>query len=259
MIKNISTLIKYRELLIAFTMREVKVRYKETILGAFWAIIQPLSLMIVFTLIFSYFLKIETDGIPYPLFSYSALLPWTFFTTSLSFGSIGLVNNYSLITKVYFPRETIPLSSIGAAFLDFLTAGFVFAILMVYYKVSITFNLLFLIPIILSLVIFTSAIVLFTSALIVIWRDIKFVVPFVTQLWIFATPVIYPVSKVPERFRVIYTLDPIVPIITSFRSVVLGGKPSIVDIFTAAFMSCILFVFAYWFFKSKEKIFADII
>src|SRR3989344_1329343 len=223
MIKNIKELIKYRELLTAFIIREVKVRYKETILGAFWAVIQPLSLMIVFTVIFSLFLKIETDGVPYPLFAYSALLPWTFFTTSLSFGSIGLVNNSSLITKVYFPRETIPFSSIGAAFLDFLIAGLIFI------------------------------------ALIVMWRDIKFVVPLVTQLWIFATPVIYPVSKVPEKFRVVYTLDPIVPIISSFRSTVLGGRPSFVDLVTATIMSCVLFVFAYWFFKSKEKTFADII
>ena len=259
MIKNIKELIKYRELLTAFIIREVKVRYKETILGAFWAVIQPLSLMIVFTVIFSLFLKIETDGVPYPLFAYSALLPWTFFTTSLSFGSIGLINNSSLITKVYFPKETIPFSSIGAAFLDFLIAGLIFVILMVYYKVPITFNLLFLIPIVAALIIFTSAVVLFTSALIVIWRDIKFVVPLVTQLWIFATPVIYPVSKVPEKFRVIYTLDPIVPIISSFRSTVLGGRPSLVDLVTAIIMSCVLFVFAYWFFKSKEKTFADII
>src|SRR3989344_9148201 len=153
MIKNIKELIKYRELLTAFIIREVKVRYKETILGAFWAVIQPLSLMIVFTVIFSLFLKIETDGVPYPLFAYSALLPWTFFTTSLSFGSIGLVNNSSLITKVYFPRETIPFSSIGAAFLDFLIASLIFVILMVYYKVPMTFNLLFLIPIVAALII----------------------------------------------------------------------------------------------------------
>jgi len=259
MIKNIKELIKYRELLAAFIIREVKVRYKETVLGAFWAVIQPLSLMIVFTVIFSFFLKIETDGVPYPLFSYSALLPWTFFTTSLSFGSIGLVNNSSLITKVYFPRETIPFSSIGAAFLDFLIASLIFVILMVYYKVPMTFNLLFLIPIVAALIIFTSSVVLFTSALIVMWRDIKFVVPLVTQLWIFATPVIYPVSKVPEKFRVVYTLDPIVPIISSFRSTVLGGRPSLVDLVTAIIMSFVLFAFAYWFFKSKEKTFADII
>ena len=259
MVKNIKELIKYRELLTAFIIREVKVRYKETVLGAFWAVIQPLSLMIVFTVIFSFFLKIETDGVPYPLFSYSALLPWTFFTTSLSFGSIGLVNNSSLITKVYFPRETIPFSSIGAAFLDFLIASLIFVILMVYYKVPMTFNLLFLIPIVAALIIFTSSVVLFTSALIVMWRDIKFVVPLVTQLWIFATPVIYPVSKVPEKFRVVYTLDPIVPIISSFRSTVLGGRPSLVDLVTAIIMSFVLFAFAYWFFKSKEKTFADII
>lgn len=259
MIKNIQELIKYRELLMALTVREIKVRYKETLLGAFWAIIQPLSLMIVFTVIFSFFLKINTDGIPFPLFSYSALLPWTFFTTSLSFGSLGLVNNSSLITKVYFPRETIPFSSIGAAFLDFLIASLIFVILMVYYKVPITFNLLFLIPIVAALIIFTSAVVLFTSALIVMWRDIKFVVPLATQLWIFVTPVIYPASKVPEKLRVLYTLDPIVPIISSFRSTVLGGRPSSVDLAIAIVVPCILFVFAYWFFKSKEKTFADII
>lgn len=259
MINNFKELLKFRELLFAFTLKEIKVRYKETVLGAIWAIIQPLSLMVVFTVIFSFFLKIETEGVPYPLFSFSALLPWTFFTTSLSFGSISLVNNSSLLTKVYFPRETIPFSTIGAAFLDFLIAGLVFLILIIYYNVPISFNLLFLIPVTFALVTFTAATVLFTSALIVVWRDVKFVIPLVTQIWIFATPVIYPASKVPEKFRVFYTLDPIVPILTSFRAVVLGSTPSILDLSWAIGSSIILFIFAYWFFKSKEKTFADII
>ncbi len=259
-LKHFKELNIFRELLFALTLREIKVRYKETIFGVGWAIIQPLSLMIVFTIIFSIFLKVETDGIPYPLFAYSGLLPWTFFTTSFSLGSLSVINNGNLVTKVYFPREILPLSHLGAALVDFLIATLIFIVLIFIYKIPITINFLLVIPLIGLLVLFTAAIVMFFSTLVVLWRDIKFIIPLLVQVWIFATPVIYPASKVPDKIRVFYTLDPIVPIINGFRSVtVLGKPPEIHEIATAIIVSTIFFIVSYLFFKSKERIFADII
>ncbi len=253
-------LYEYRELLITLTLREIKVRYKQTALGAAWAIVQPLALMVVFTVIFSFFLKIESQGLPYPVFSYSALLPWTFFATSLTFGSVSILNNGNLITKIYFPREILPFSSIGAAFLDFLVAGTIFIGLLVYYKINLTFNILYVLPITIVLFLFTCATVLFCAALVILWRDLKFVIPLLAQLWIFATPVIYPVSKVPGKFRLLYNLNPMGPIIDSFRTVTTLGKPPNFDgLITACLISVVLFYLSYKFFKAKEKIFADII
>ncbi len=258
--KKINELYKYRELLITLILREIKVRYKQTILGSLWAVVQPLSLMVIFTIIFSFFLKIESQGIPYPIFSYSALLPWTFFATSLTFGSASILNNGSLVTKVYFPREILPFSSIGAAFLDFLVASVIFVGLLVYYKINITLNILYLIPLIFILLIFTCSTVLFCASLVVLWRDLKFVVPLIVQLWMFATPVIYPVSKVPEKFRFIYSLNPMGTIIDNFRTVsVLGKSPNLKELLLTAIISLILFWLSYNYFKMQEKFFADII
>lgn len=260
MIKDILEFFRYRELLIALTIREIKVRYKQTTLGVVWAILQPFSLMLIFSLVFGYFLGAESEGIPYPIFYYSALLPWTFFSTSVSFGSLGIINNSALITKVYFPRETLPLASIGAAVLDLLIASFIFILMMIFYKTPITIQLLNIIPIMIIMVIFTTSVVLFSSALVVLWRDLKFVIPLVVQIWMFATPIIYPLNKVPDSLKTIYMLNPMAVIVENFRLVTLFAKPPIVsNLFTAIFVSIILFFISYKFFKIKEKIFADVI
>jgi len=260
MIDNFKEFFRFRELLFVLTKREIKVRYKQTSLGASWAIIQPFSMMLIFTLIFGFFLKVDSGNIPYPIFSYSALLPWTFFATSFSLGSLSIINSSNLITKIYFPREILPFSNLGAAFLDFLVAGVFFFLLMLFYKVPLSFTLLFLVPIVLVQVIFTAAVILFASAIVVIWRDVKFVIPLLIQLWMFATPVIYPVSKVPRFLQFIYFLDPMAGIIENFRSVsILGKFPDWRHLLMATVISAILFFLSYMFFKQKEKRFADII
>lgn len=260
MIRHLSQLIEFRELLWALTNRELKVRYKQTLLGASWAVIQPLSLTFMFTLIFGLFLNIDSEGVPYPIFTYSALLPWTFFATSLSFGSMAVINNSNLVTKIFFPREILPFASLLAAFLDFLIAGLIFIIMLFIYKIPITLNFVYIIPIILLEIIFTSAVVLTTSALNVMWRDVKFVIPLLIQLWIFVTPVIYPISKVPNKFMPFYLLNPMAVVVNNFRqTTVVGLGPNWQELGGAFVISTLLFLISFRFFKNKEKIFADVI
>lgn len=260
MIKNLKELIQYKELIYAFTLREIKVRYKQTILGASWAILQPFALTVIFTVVFSVFLKVDSGLVPYPIFAYSALLPWTFFATSVNFGSLSIVNNSSLVTKIFFPRETLPISAIAAAFIDFLIAGVIFLLMAIYYNIEITSNIFLLWIIIPAIIIFTLGITLMLSALNVIFRDIKFVVPLLLQIWLYTSPVIYSVNQVPERLRIIYNINPMAPLLESFRNVTVNGtSPNFTELFFATVISILMFVFGYVFFKSKEKIFADVI
>ncbi|KKR58824.1 MAG: ABC transporter permease protein [Candidatus Curtissbacteria bacterium GW2011_GWA1_40_47] len=260
MINCFKELYKFRELLIALTKREIKVRYKQTTLGAAWAILQPFSLMLIFSLVFGVFLGLESQELPYPIFYYSALLTWLFFSTSISFGSQAVINNSNLVSKIYFPREVLPFASVGAAILDFAVAGLIFILMMLFYKLPFSPNLIFILPICAILIFFTLSVVLFTSALVVIWRDLKFVVPLIIQIWMFASPIIYPVSKVPQNLRFLYMLNPMAVIIENFRRVTLFAKPPVLsEILIAFFVSIILFFISYKFFKIKERSFADII
>ncbi len=259
-LKHLKELFKYHELLIALTKREIMVRYKQTLLGAAWAVIQPLAFMVIFAVVFGTFLKIESNGLPYPIFSYSALLPWTFFATSVSFGALSIVNNGNLISKVYFPRETLPFANLLAAFVDFAVAGIIFVLMILFYKIKISANIFFVVPIIAVEILFSSSILLFTSALNVIWRDVKFIVPLALQLWMFATPVIYPASRVPQNLKQIYFLDPMAVIIENFRKVTISSAPpDWGQLLIAGIESLILLWIGYAFFKAKERIFADII
>lgn len=221
MFEKIRELVKYKELLLNIVIREIKVRYKQSVLGIFWSILQPLSMMIVFTIVFSRVAKIPSDGIPYPLFSYTALLPWIFFATSLSFAISSLVSNASLLTKIYFPREIFPIASILAAFVDFCIAAVIFLAILVYYKVTFTMNAFYIIPILLIQVMITLAVSLFASAVNVYYRDVKYALPFIIQLWMYLSPVIYPVSSVPDKFRSIYMLNPMAPILNGYRNVLI--------------------------------------
>ncbi len=260
LITHLVELIKYRELIGAFTLREIKVRYKQTILGSAWAILQPLALTIIFTLVFEIFLKVKSVGVPYPIFAYSALLPWTFFTTAVSFGSLSIVNNSSLVTKIFFPRETLPISSIIAAFLFFFFAGIIFIFMLFYYRVVPTYSLLFLFILLPAIISFTLGITLFLAALNVIFRDIKFVTPLLLQLWLYISPVIYSIENVPKNIRFFYALNPMAPFIESFRDItVLGKMPNLNELTIATLISVLVLLFAFLFFKSKEKKFADII
>lgn len=257
---NVRTLVQYRDLLLTLTVHRIKVRYKQSVLGISWAILQPVSLMLIYTLIFSFIAKVQTDGVPYAIFAYSALLPWTYFATSLGNATNALVGHSELVTKVYFPREILPLSYVIAALCDFLIASTVMVGLMMYYRVSVTVNVLYAIPIVIVLTLFISAMVLILSATQVRFRDIGVAVPLLLQLWMFATPVVYPLSAVPARFQSLYVLNPMVGTIENFRRVVLQGVPP--DFYTlglSAGVSVILLIASYVYFKHVEATVADLV
>lgn len=256
----INELFQYQELLLAFSAKEIKIRYKQTVLGFLWAILQPAALTAIFTLVFGLILKVNSSQIPYPVFAYSALLPWTFFNNAIGFGSLSVINNSGLVTKVYFPREIIPFSSIAAAFFDFAVASLIFILMMVYYKIPITTNIFYLAIIIPVFVILTTGISLFFSAINVLFRDIRFIIPICLQILMYLTPVIYSLEQVPQKYQWLIFLNPLSPLIEGFRDVsVLGKTPNIVHLIYSLLLSIIIFILGYWFFKRKEKVFADVI
>ena len=260
MFEKIRELVKYKELLLNIVIREIKVRYKQSVLGIFWSILQPLSMMIVFTIGFSRVAKIPSDGIPYPLFSYTALLPWIFFATSLSFAISSLVSNASLLTNIYFPREIFPLSYAMVALVDFVFAFVFLLILMVIYGVPFTVNLLYVLPVLLVLMVLSIGISLFAAAINVYYRDVRFAIPFLVQLLMFLSPIAYPVDVVPAHFRTLYMLNPLSGIIEAFRNVIVNGiPPSFESLGMGAIVSVALLIAGYVFFKSIEMKFADII
>lgn len=254
-------LIKYRELLWLVTQREIKVRYKQSALGVLWAVLQPFSLMVVFTVFFSLFARMPSDGIPYPLFSYAALLPWTFFSNSLSFAIPSLITNSHIITKIYFPREIIPLATVLAAFLDFMIAALIFAGLLVFYRVAPTWNIFYVIPLVIIQLAFTSGVCLLLSAFTVLYRDVRHTMPLIIQIWMFVTPILYPVSVVPARWRSWYlTLNPMAVIIDGYRrTLVQGLPPEWRYLGVAAVVSAALLWAGYKYFKRLERDFADLV
>jgi lipopolysaccharide transport system permease protein len=259
-IANLRKLFQYRDLLYTLTVHRIKVRYKQSVLGISWAILQPFSMMLIFTIIFSLFARMPSEGAPYALFAYAALLPWTYFSTALANGTSGLVSHTQLVTKVYFPREILPITYVLAALFDFLIASTVLAGLMIYYRVPLTIKALYAVPIVVILTCFAAAMSLFFSATQVRFRDIGVAVPLILQLWMFATPVIYPLSAVPARLRPVYVLNPMVGIVDNFRQVILNGAaPDFYSLGLSAFLSIGLLLFSYTYFKHMEATMADII
>jgi homopolymeric O-antigen transport system permease protein len=260
MLKHLKILYAHRELLLIWTLREIRVRYKQSLLGASWAILQPLVLMLAFTVVFSVIIKMPSDGTPYPVFSYTALLAWTFFASSITFAIPTLINNLSLVTKVYFPREILPIASVFAAFVDFLVASVLLVGALVIYHVPVSLTVLWLPVLVLIQILLILGIVLPASALTVFYRDVRFIVPLGVQLWLYATPIIYPVSMVPEPFRLIYALNPMVGIVDSFRRVILQGVAPVPEYLAiSAVMSIVLAFIGYTYFKRSEGSFADLI
>ena len=253
-------LYNYRDLLLLWTGREIRVRYKQSVLGVGWAILQPIALMIVFSLVFSRIIKVDTGGIPYPIFSYAALVPWTFVATSLSFGIPSLVNNLNLVSKIYFPREILPVASIGAALLDFAMAGLVFIGMMLIYQIPVTINILWVIPLLGIQIILTVGVTLLGAAAIVFFRDVRFIIPLLIQIWMYASPVIYPASLIPEQYQTLYFLNPMAGIIAGYRSaLVLGETPNLMALLLATIVSAVLLLLGYVTFKRSEPLFADLI
>jgi lipopolysaccharide transport system permease protein len=260
MLANVQELSAHRGLLISWVMRDIKVRYKQSLMGTAWAILQPLSATLIFAVIFSHFVRVDTDGIPYPIFYYSALLPWTFFTSSITFGVGSLVSNMSLVTKIYFPREILPLSAVLASMVDFFVASLIFVGMMILYQVPLSVSLLCIPLLFFIQVTLTVGVVLLASAVNVFYRDMRFVVPLGLQLWMYLTPIIYPLKMVPERFRTVYMLNPMAGVIDSYRRVILQGKwPEMTYLLLAAAVSVMLLLGAYRYFKRAEAVFADII
>jgi len=260
MVSRLSEFISYRELLYVLTVREIQIRYRQSVLGIAWAVLQPLALMLMFTLIFSVLLKVPSDGVPYPIFSYSALMFWIFFSGSLTRAIPSVEINAPLIRKIYFPRELFPISSVLAALFDLLIATVIFLGLMFYFHVPFTVNMLYVVPILVIQTIFIMGICFFASALNVYYRDVKYALPLFIQLWMYATPIIYPMSIVPERLLTFYLLNPMTGIIDGYRNILVKGLPP--DYFylgVAAAGAVVLFVLGYLYFKRIEMTFADMV
>ena len=258
--RHITLLVHYRDLLWLWTAREVQVRYKQSFLGVAWALLQPLALMAMFTVIFAHLVPVDTGGIPYPIFSYTALVPWTFFATAISFGIASLVNNMNLVTKIYFPREILPLASIGAAFVDFLISAVLLGGMIALFGVQPGWVGLWVAPLLLLQIALTVAVVLLGAALLVFFRDVRFVVPLLTQLWMYASPIIYPASLVPDAYRTLYFLNPMAGIIDGYRRVLLlGVAPQLDALALGSVVTVLLFAVGAGIFKRFEPLFADLI
>jgi lipopolysaccharide transport system permease protein len=251
---------EYRELLYFLVWRDVKVRYKQTAIGAAWVILQPLLTMMVFTVVFGYLARIPSDGLPYPLFAYTALLPWTYFSQALTRGGGGLVGSANLISKVYFPRLIIPLSSVVTPGVDFLLSFVILLGLMVWYGIAPTWGV-FALPLFLLLALMTAlAVGLLLSPLHVKYRDVGYIIPFLTQFWMYASPVIYPVSLIPERWRLLYSLNPMVGVIEGFRWALLGKESPDFGVMAVSTIVVVALLFSgLVFFKRMERTFADVI
>jgi lipopolysaccharide transport system permease protein len=258
--RNAALLTEYGDLILTLSLHRIKVRYKQSLLGWAWAFLQPLALMAIYTVIFSRVAKMPSEGIPYAIFVYAALLPWTYFSNAIMSSSGSLVSHTQLITKVYFPREILPLTYVFVGLFDFLVASLVLAGLMIYHQTALTIYALYLAPILLVETAFVVGFSLILSATQVRFRDIGFAVPLLLQLWMFASPVVYPLSEVPERWRALYLLNPMAGIVESFRRVLLQGLPPDQNsLGLAAIVSFVLLPLAYLFFKQNDATMADII
>ncbi|HEX8352348.1 MAG TPA: ABC transporter permease [Pyrinomonadaceae bacterium] len=256
---NLGDLWAYRELLYFLTWRDIKVRYKQTLMGVAWVVIQPLLTMVVFTLVFTRFVKLDEGAIPYPLFAYAGLLLWTFFSVSVSSGTNSLIGNTSLVTKVYFPRAFIPAAAVGAGLVDFCVGAVVLVALAAYYAVDVTWGLL-LLPAFVGLgAALALAVGMMAAALTVRYRDLRHALPFLLQLWMFASPVIYPVGVVPERWRWVLALNPLTGVLEGFRAALAGTGFDWGLVAVPAVAAPALLALAFYVFRRLEDTFADII
>ena len=249
----------HRDLFYFLIWRDVKIRYKQTVLGVAWAVLQPLLTMVVFTVIFGRLAGVPSDGEPYPIFVYAGLLPWNFFNQAVTTSSNSLVGNAALITKVYFPRLVIPGAAVGAALVDFAISALILFVMSFYYGVAFGVGLLMLIPLALLTTLFAAGTGMWMSALNVKYRDIRYALPFVLQIWMYVTPIIYPVTFIPARWRWLITLNPLSGIIQGFRSAIFDRPFDWNGIAVSAAMTLVVLVYAAYAFRHMEREFADII
>ena len=256
---ELSDLWRYRELLFFLTWRDIKVRYKQTVLGAAWAVLQPLLTMVVFSIIFGLLANLPSDGIPYPLFTFTALLPWQLFAFALTNSSNSLVGSQNLISKVYFPRLVIPIASVLPGLVDFVIAFVVLLGMMFYYQIPLTARILVLPVFILLGVLTALAAGFWLSALNVEYRDIRYVVPFLTLFWQYATPVAYSSSLIPEKWRLLYGLNPMAGVVEGFRWALLGKGEIGSLLWASVIIVLLLLISGLIYFKRMEDTFADVI
>lgn len=256
---NLGELWYYRELLYFLTLRDIKVRYKQTVMGLAWVIIQPLTTMLIFTLVFNRFVRLDAGALPYPLFALSGLLLWLFFANAVTNSTHSLVSNTNLITKVYFPRMFIPAASVAAGLVDLAVAFLLLVALCIYYGVALTLNLL-LVPLFIMLIaLLALGVGLLSAAMTVKYRDLRHALPFIIQLWMFASPVIYPASVVPVQWKWLLLINPVAGIIEGFRASLTGHSFDWVQVSISAAITFLLFVFSVYIFRRFEDTFADVV
>lgn len=258
---NLRDLWTYRELVYFMIWRDIKVKYKQTLLGMAWAVIQPVMNMLVFTFVFDRVAKLATDGIQYEIFSFTALLPWGLFVTALNQGARSLVAHNNMVTKIYFPRLILPMSSVFAGLVDFAIAFVILIGLMFYFQVTPAWDLLWTLPLFLLLAIITAlGVALWLSAINVKYRDVNQALPFLTQFWLFATPVAYSFSSLPELAKIVLSLNPMTGVVNGFRWALLGtGNGPDITLWISAAISVLIFISGLFYFRSMEKTFADTI
>ncbi len=257
---DLKELWSYRELIYFLTWRDIKVRYKQAVLGVAWSVLQPVLTTAITTLVFGVLLKVKSDGLPYPVFALSALLPWHLFQLSLQKSSVSLVGNSNLITKVYFPRVIIPFSSVLAALVDFAISLVMLFISMAINRIPLSWNVFWILPLTLLTVLAALAVGLWLSALNVQYRDVQQMVPFLIQIWMYATPIVYPITTIPEgTLRYIYSLNPMVGVVQGFRWALFGGSPPDMTLLISSLAVLLLLVSGLFFFRRMEKTFADVV
>jgi len=258
---NLRDLWLYRELIYFMVWRDVKVKYKQTLLGMAWAVIQPMMTMLVFTFLFDRVAKLPSEGVPYPVFSFTALLPWGLFITALNQGARSLVAHNNMVTKIYFPRLILPMASVFAGLVDFAIASVILIGLMFYFQVTPAWNLLWTLPLFLLLALLTAlGVALWLSAVNVKYRDVNQALPFLTQFWLFLTPVAYSASIVSQKWQILYALNPMAGVVNGFRWALLGvGNGPDLTFWISVAVSVLIFVSGLFYFRSMEKTFADTI
>ncbi|RJQ39743.1 MAG: ABC transporter permease [Anaerolineaceae bacterium] len=257
---NLKDLWNYRELIYFFTWRDLKVRYKQTLLGASWAILQPVLTMVVFSIFFGGLAKVPSDGVPYPIFSYTALLPWTLFSKALQDASRSLVSSANIISKVYFPRLILPISSTLAGLVDFMIAFVVLLLMMVFYGIRPTANI-WLLPLLILLALVTAiGVSLWLSALNVMYRDVGHMIPFLNQFWMYITPIAYSSSIVPEKWKFLYALNPLAGVVEGFRWALLGtGEGPGITLLISSCIAILITISGLFYFRRMERKFADLV
>lgn len=256
----LSILIRHRELIASLILRDIRARYKQSVLGIAWALLQPLAMMIIYTVVFSHIVRVDTGEIPYPVFSYIALLPWTFFSQSVVAGTECLVSNFSLITKIYFPREVFPISAVLGKTVDLGLGILVLVPLFVIYSIQPTWMIIVIVPVLLVQLCLMLGLTFLLSSFNLFYRDVRHIVPLLTTMWMYLTPIIYPLNLVPKKYLAIYMLNPMVPVMDTYRKVALQGEPPMWGYLgISATISVLALIVGYRVFKRLEPAFAELI